>query len=616
MELGIKDVLLLRSIEFERTDDKYYILKNEKTNIRLGNDTFEDVTLIDSLHPRVLVKSNGKWGVYDVLKLEYTLNCVCDEYEVIYSDRMTPLYYLVKKDNKLGLLSGTLKSVIEPKCDSIEYVEDANCYIAYIDGKFGVASPLGINTSIEYEAFELFDENKLLVKKGSYVGVYFFREGILTPVEYNDIKVCERGCYLVQKEEKWGLWMAGKGLVVPCKWDDAEFVISGIYKVKDNGVYTHYADPALIEPVDLGLSVKWNAYDIPGMFSFGSLKPGFGWSDEQNPYITSDGKLLKYNNYSAYGHMDGLTRLLPEDDVATVFFGHNWRIPTYEEIEELYKLCKWETKGDNVIVTGPSGNSIKLKASSRYHTSDAIPASSRSHDLGHNGLGAYINDSVSRSAYKFVRPVYGESSQAKCDAVPMTYDFDSIEIETKGYVDLGLSVNWSSVNLGALSPELFGDYYSWGSLDSKECPENDRAIKRGTHEPTSYEKYNFEDNLSRLQAEDDVVFNQLGDGYRIPSADEMSELYSNCYWIDSQYNGVAGFKVVGPSGKAIFIPSNQSGELLWTSDAHDGQLVSLNAPPRPIRHWAKMLYGEPGRIIAVYSTNRYKLLNIRPIKVK
>ena len=31
-----------------------------------------------------------------------------------------------------------------------------------------------------------------------------------------------------------------------------------------------------------------------------------------------------------------------------------------------------------------------------------------------------------------------------------------------GAVDLGLSVKWANANVGADSPEAFGNYYAWG----------------------------------------------------------------------------------------------------------------------------------------------------------
>ena len=36
------------------------------------------------------------------------------------------------------------------------------------------------------------------------------------------------------------------------------------------------------------------------------------------------------------------------------------------------------------------------------------------------------------------------------------------------YVDLGLSVKWATCNVGASSPEEYGDYFAWGEVEPKE----------------------------------------------------------------------------------------------------------------------------------------------------
>ena len=36
------------------------------------------------------------------------------------------------------------------------------------------------------------------------------------------------------------------------------------------------------------------------------------------------------------------------------------------------------------------------------------------------------------------------------------------------YVDLGLSVKWATMNVGASAPQESGDYYAWGELEPKE----------------------------------------------------------------------------------------------------------------------------------------------------
>ena len=36
------------------------------------------------------------------------------------------------------------------------------------------------------------------------------------------------------------------------------------------------------------------------------------------------------------------------------------------------------------------------------------------------------------------------------------------------YVDLGLSVKWATCNVGASSPEEYGDYFAWGETEPKD----------------------------------------------------------------------------------------------------------------------------------------------------
>lgn len=50
----------------------------------------------------------------------------------------------------------------------------------------------------------------------------------------------------------------------------------------------------------------------------------------------------KYNSDSTQGEVDSLKVLLPEDDAATVNWGNNWRMPTFEEQQELIDGCNWE----------------------------------------------------------------------------------------------------------------------------------------------------------------------------------------------------------------------------------------------------------------------------------
>lgn len=79
------------------------------------------------------------------------------------------------------------------------------------------------------------------------------------------------------------------------------------------------------------------------------------------------------------------------------------------------------------------------------------------------------------------------------------------------YVDLGLSVLWADCNIGANTPEEFGNYYKW-------------------------------DEIPKM--------------YKIPTLEQYKELINNCNWKWAIQNGVSGYKLTShKNGNSIFLPA-------------------------------------------------------------
>lgn len=130
-----------------------------------------------------------------------------------------------------------------------------------------------------------------------------------------------------------------------------------------------------MEAVDLGLSVKWATCNVGASkpeeygdyFAWGETTTKSDYSWETYKWCTGTAiSMTKYCTDTEYGSVDGLTTLSSSDDVATVKWGKNWRMPTEEEFNELLYECTWTwTKQNGIsgsIVTGPSGKSIFLPA--------------------------------------------------------------------------------------------------------------------------------------------------------------------------------------------------------------------------------------------------------------
>jgi hypothetical protein len=121
-------------------------------------------------------------------------------------------------------------------------------------------------------------------------------------------------------------------------------------------------------------------------------------------------------------------------------------------------------------------------------------------------------------------------------------------------IDLGLSVNWASVNLGATEPEGFGNYYAWGETEPNKTTYSWSSYKWASSESNLY-KYNSSDYKTALDVEDDAARAFLGEGWRMPTKAELEELKNGCTWTKKTVNGVVGYEGISKkTGNSIFLP--------------------------------------------------------------
>ncbi len=117
----------------------------------------------------------------------------------------------------------------------------------------------------------------------------------------------------------------------------------------------------------------------------------------------------------------------------------------------------------------------------------------------------------------------------------------TLRIEDTRAVDLGLSVFWADRNVGADAPQAYGDYFLFGASVPWD----------GT--------------------------------WRTPTAAELEELSNKCSWELTAFEGIAGYKVTGPSGNSIFLPL---GGDVWDDGTLDrpgecGAILSSERPAGP-----------------------------------
>ncbi len=109
-------------------------------------------------------------------------------------------------------------------------------------------------------------------------------------------------------------------------------------------------------------------------------------------------------------------------------------------------------------------------------------------------------------------------------------------------VDMGLSVKWANMNVGAKKPAGYGTYFAWGETKPKEYYSWETyAWSRAKTEYLS--KYSHSDRKTQLVPADDAAHMNWGGDWRMPTVDEYEELINpdNCTWEWTSMDGMNGY---------------------------------------------------------------------------
>jgi hypothetical protein len=137
-----------------------------------------------------------------------------------------------------------------------------------------------------------------------------------------------------------------------------------------------------------------------------------------------------------------------------------------------------------------------------------------------------------------------------------------------GYVDLGLPSGtlWATCNVGASSPEEYGNYFAWGEIEQKSiynwgtyryCNGDEFSMTKYCND-SDYGFNGFTDNLMFLEADDDAATTSWGGEWCTPTKEQWMELlYGEAgSWMWTSQDGVNGLLFTANNGNSIFFPAS------------------------------------------------------------
>lgn len=191
-------------------------------------------------------------------------------------------------------------------------------------------------------------------------------------------------------------------------------------------------------------------------------------------------------------------------------------------------------------------------------------------------------DFEARSAYNIAVETFPSGTNASGEDVSWEEPATTGIENGHEWVDLGLpsGLKWATMNIGATSPEDYGDYFAWGETEpyytaghSQDNPCSSwKSGKTAGYDWASYKwcdgskttltkyctssSYGTVDNKTTLESSDDAATKNWGGSWRMPTREEMEELRINCTWTWTTQNRVNGYKITSKTnGKSIFLPA-------------------------------------------------------------
>ena len=257
-------------------------------------------------------------------------------------------------------------------------------------------------------------------------------------------------------------------------------------------------------------------------------------------------------------------------------WGGDWRMPGIPEYQELLRVCQWEWTKEGVsqgyMVTGPNGNKLFLPAAG-YIKPDGSFAGGLTGQLA----GYWTSEGYSLCFSPSAKGLSaGGSLQLSLRPVIGGQPIQDVRSEVVNdgphdCVDLGLSVLWATTNIGADTPEAYGDYFAPGctepmpySLGELSPFRNSDYIYENFYLKEGYEDeyrdltvwsqlYMWGGNLYEcgywLLPEHDAATALWGDGWRMPTLSEYKELLEK-----STKSGSSYVTFRGPNGNTLTLP--------------------------------------------------------------
>ena len=354
---------------------------------------------------------------------------------------------------------------------------------------------------------------------------------------------------------------------------------------------------------------------------------GVCWSISQNPTLS--------DSHSTNGTgMGSFTSSITDLEISTTYYVRAYAttsagtgygeqvsfttrngIPTVTTVEVTSIDNGWANSGGNITDDG----GLAVTARGVCWSTSPSPTLADAHTSNGYGAGSFSSHitGLSMSTTYYVR-AYATNSFVTVYGNQLSFTTADDYV----YVDLGLpsGLLWATCNVGADTPEAYGDYFAWGETQPKDtynwstyqyCNGSYNTLTKYCNN-SSYGYNGFTDNLTTLLPEDDAAAANWGGNWRMPTKEEFQELYNNTTVTWTQQNGVNGRLFTASNGNSLFLPAAgfRSSSSLYNAGSRGRYWSSSLHTDGPREAWRLLFYSDN---CVVSIDIRYDGFTVRPV---
>ncbi len=187
-------------------ENNLYGLIDYTGNIKF-NSTLQEINIIPNIENKIIIKENNLYGVINTATYKKIIPNIYKEIIPITNNENT--CYIVKYEDKYGVISSTGQKVLESIYDKIHNVNSLKYIVAEKQGEINIYDLEGkvVFTKPDFNILDIQD-NSIIAQKNNLTGIISFNNEEILPYKYQTIKRAGVNQYIVQENNTFNIALA------------------------------------------------------------------------------------------------------------------------------------------------------------------------------------------------------------------------------------------------------------------------------------------------------------------------------------------------------------------------------------------------------------------------